>query len=71
MESSERKLPYLIGQLLCENLFSVISFCIIVMQNAGIVYYFWNILLSVENLLLKVSLYKLHEKLKCCLRRET
>lgn len=59
MESSERKLPYLIGQLLCENLFS--SFCIIVMQNAGIVYYFWNILLSVENLLLKVSLYKLHE----------
>lgn len=53
MESSERKLPYLIGQLLCENLFSVISFCIIVMQNAGIVYYFWNILLSVENLLLK------------------
>ena len=61
MESSERQLPYLIGQLLCENLFSVISFCIIVMQNAGIVYYFWNILLSVENLLLKVSLYKLHE----------
>ena len=53
MESSERQLPYLIGQLLCENLFSVISFCIIVMQNAGIVYYFWNILLSVENLLLK------------------
>lgn len=53
MESSERKLPYLIGQLLCKNLFSVISFCIIAMQNAGIVYYFWNILLSAQNLLLK------------------
>ena len=53
MESGEREFiivqlkPLLIGQLLCENLFRVIPFSNIVMQNAAIIHYFWNILLSV------------------------